>query len=266
MMIARLSLSGTGGLLEHRQRGGGRAIPVVSAEHIAAMSEDMLARLRIGQQLGDGGRRSLRSMPKARRIARPLRTSHAPLRCRGRSAARRRPAPRAASARILRTRREMRTRTPRRYSDASVASSTYDRMLMRSACRHRRRSRLEIEARAGAILADDLEPRVRHGGRQRDRTLRSADRRGGAEKSSRRTARAARSDDRRRRSASRSRPSGIVRMRAGLMPMKRSISRLENSVSVITVRARRADQAVSKRRRTPSRKANHSGWAKNDTS
>ena len=35
-----------------------------------------------------------------------------------------------------------------------------------------------------------------------------------------------------------------------LMPMKRAISALENSVSVITLRARRADQAVSRRRRS----------------
>ena len=50
------------------------------------------------------------------------------------------------------------------------------------------------------------------------------------------------------------------------MPMWRAISGFENSVSVITVRARRADHAVSSRRRRPSRNENHSGWAKNDTS
>ncbi len=48
--------------------------------------------------------------------------------------------------------------------------------------------------------------------------------------------------------------------------MKRSISDFEKLLSVMTRRARRADQAVSRRRRVPSRNENHSGCAKYDTS
>jgi hypothetical protein len=45
-----------------------------------------------------------------------------------------------------------------------------------------------------------------------------------------------------------------------------TISRFENSDSVRMTRARRALHAVTTRRRSPSRAANHSGCATNDTS
>jgi hypothetical protein len=55
-------------------------------------------------------------------------------------------------------------------------------------------------------------------------------------------------------------------MLASGRPMCFTISDFEKRESVITMRARRADQAVSSRRRVPSRNENHSGRAKNDTS
>ena len=55
-------------------------------------------------------------------------------------------------------------------------------------------------------------------------------------------------------------------MRSRGTPSQRVISPAENSDTVRTRAARRADALVSQRRRRPSRTVNHSGWAKNDTS
>ena len=58
----------------------------------------------------------------------------------------------------------------------------------------------------------------------------------------------------------------MTSMRDGSIPRHRTISRFEKSDSVITRVARRAESHVNVRRRTPSRHANHSGCAANETS
>ena len=123
----------------------------------------------------------------------------------------------------------------RRYSDARTASSTYERMLMRSACLHPRRIESKSTGRLRAILANDLELSIAARDRQRDRKPGSTDRLGAAGITNRRTARSEhdRQNDRLERSfVERSIPSGITR--TFLMPMWRAISAFENSLSVMT--------------------------------
>ncbi len=128
MMIARLSLSATGGLLEHRQRRGRGASPVVAGQHVAGVAQDAAPGVGIRQQLGDR-RRNVRRSTSTRDITRAgaARFSRH-RRCPAPPAARRRPALRAASGRSLRIRRGTQTPTRDRRATPASASSTYDRM------------------------------------------------------------------------------------------------------------------------------------------
>ena len=61
MMIARLSLSATGGLLEDRERRGRGASPVVSRQHVAGVTQDVRARVGVRSAARRSRRRSRRS-------------------------------------------------------------------------------------------------------------------------------------------------------------------------------------------------------------
>ena len=159
MMMARLSLSANGGLLEDRQRRGRGALPVVARQHVAGVAQhapaarsSFVSRSAITPAISLVGRRRRDVARRARRRfrARP--------RYRARPAARLPPAPRAASSRSPRIRTE--TRTPRRADTTPPASrsSTYERMVMRSACVDRAAKRVEIEPRP---LASDSRRRFR---------------------------------------------------------------------------------------------------------
>ena len=78
--------------------------------------------------------------------------------CRARPAERPRPALRAVSARSLRTPTGTRRPTPARTDPAASPRPRTSGCVMRSAWRGLAPSRLEIDVRDGAILADDLEP------------------------------------------------------------------------------------------------------------
>ena len=200
---------------------------------------------RIGQRVRDRAGRRARSAPRRRRSrGRPA--------CRARPAARRRPALRAASGRSLRT--PTGTRTPARVAYRSRQRRLVHVRAKRDATRaiaggQRAARRRDPACGCARVLADDLEPRARHASAtdstkaaierdpraavedradvQHDRIARS------------RTAGAARSSARSRM------PERNHAHRCAGTPMCRTISSRENSESVSTIRARRADHAVS---------------------
>ena len=153
MMMARLSLSANGSLLERPSASRRRRAPSRSARSTSpAMAQDRPAARRCSvsrSTIAVGDRvvacRSARDVARRRaaRFARDRRVEHHRRHAGGQRLERR-------QARSLRIRTGTQTPTRARYSAASVASSTYERMLMRSACvrapRESRRDRAADDA------------------------------------------------------------------------------------------------------------------------